>query len=203
MEIPDVKVQAEFSDKLNISKGRIFLVLEERTDFAMDIFKDLLMKRCEDCPCNDNCENCEYFGKSCVVAGEPCDKKMWRGMMLTRSHPAEVRRWHPLGEHPIYWLTTNVTSREMTLSPTTITKLHFAIENFFNEKSPGVILMDCLEYMITQNNYESILRLIQAWNDKIVDTKTLMLVSLDPLTLSLQQLHLLKREMFEIHAPEK
>jgi len=50
-------------------------------------------------------------------------------------------------------------------------------------------------YLITQSNYETVLRFIQSQRDEIALKNAIMLVHIDPLSLDTKELHRLGSEM--------
>jgi hypothetical protein len=168
-------------DRLVLRKGSIFLLLEERPYLAYQILKRFV----------DNQRSNEGMAQRGEM--EPM------GLIMTRQFPPDLKRELDMDDVPIFWLTTNITSKENAISPSAITRLNFIMSEFLQGKMDGIALVDCIEYLITQNSFETILRVIQSWNDRIVGTRKRMILSVDPLTLSIQQLHLIKRETLEIY----
>ena len=68
------------------------------------------------------------------------------------------------------------------------------IMSFIVKAEDGVVLLDGIEYLISQNNFKSILNLIQLLNDKIMLSSSRIIISLDPMTLSDQELHYIESE---------
>lgn len=165
-----------------LKKGTIFLVLEERPMMAYSMLVNYLAKA-----------NKEGMNESATGLHGPA-----KGLVVTRNFPPDLSKTYGLNEVPIHWLTTNMRPDQRTIAPSAITKLNLTMTEFLQEVSEGLAVVDCLEYLITQNSFEVVLRLIQAWNDKIVGTRKRILLSVDPLTLTIQQLHLIKKECFEL-----
>ena len=163
----------------SLKRGTIFLLLEERSTVIYRILRRSL---------NDN-----------ALQGESNeDQRNIQGLIVTRAYPPDLQREHDLGDVPIHWLTTNLRTDMRTIAPTTITKLNQVMTEFLQTPGEGLAVVDCLEYLITQNSFEVVLRLIQTWNDKVVGTKKRLLLSVDPLTLTIQKLHLIKKECLEL-----
>ena len=167
-----------------LRKGQIFLLLEERPSTAYSVMRSFLRPKDLDIPLEEGL----------VRDG----KKTSRGLVITRKFPPDLAKDQDLPQIPIYWLTTNLRQDQRTLSPSAIPRLNLLVTEFVQQNLDSIIVVDCIEYLITQNSFEVILRLIQAWNDKIVDTKARIVLSVDPLTLTMQQLHLIKKECLEL-----
>ena len=167
-----------------LRKGQMFLLLEERPSTAYSVLRRFLGPTDQEIPSENN------LGQN--GNGSPL------ALVITRKFPPDLAKDQDLAQVPIYWLTTNLRQDQRTISPSAIPRLNLTVTEFILKNLDSLIVVDCLEYLITQNSFEVILRLIQAWNDKIVDTKARILLSVDPLTLTIQQLHLIKKECLEL-----
>ena len=116
------------------------------------------------------------------------------GLYITRRYPKEVRDAYNLKVTPIIWLTHEKTD-EGHINPTDIVELSHTIKEFIKKTSDGVVLMDGLEYLITQNDYKDILKFIQSLSDSIAVSSSRLIIPIDPSSLDEQQFHLLKRDM--------
>jgi multisubunit Na+/H+ antiporter MnhG subunit len=117
-----------------------------------------------------------------------------QGLYITRRFPQEIRNAYNLKLTPIIWLTREKTE-ENHIDPTDLVELSYTIKEFIKKTSDGVILVDGLEYLITQNEYKEILKFVQSLKDSIATSLSRLIVPLDHSTLDEQQFHLLKREM--------
>ena len=125
------------------------------------------------------------------------------GLIVTRENPVTIRKNWEVGTIPIIWLTT---SRDVELipnvqfiDPVDLVGLSHAIKDFIRKTDDTVVLLDGLEYLITQNNFNEILKFLQSLDDFVTQKKTRMLVPLDYKAVDERQLHLLKRELCEIN----
>ena len=167
-----------------LKRGTIFLVLEERPTIAYLVLRKMMNRSAE----NDTTDTNQTDRKSEI-----------NSLIITRQFPPDLAKVQDLGKIPIHWLTTNLRQDQLTISPSAIPRLNLLMTDFIQTPSEGTAIVDCLEYLITQNSFEAVLRLIQAWNDKIVGTNKRLLLTVDPLTLTMQQLHLLKKECLELN----
>lgn len=117
-----------------------------------------------------------------------------QGLYVTRRYPKEVREVYNLKVTPIIWLTHEKTAEEH-INPTDIVELSHTIKEFIKKTGDGVVFIDGLEYLITQNEYKDILRFVQSLNDGIVVSSSRLIIPVDPSSLDAQQLHLLRRDM--------
>lgn len=117
------------------------------------------------------------------------------GLCITRENPRRIIEKYNWEKVPIIWLTRNNLPKEHCIDPTNLSRLTIDIVNFIKESKTGIILLEGLEYLISQNSYQIILRFIQLINDKIMLSNCIILVPVDPLILNQRELHLLERDM--------
>ncbi len=115
-----------------------------------------------------------------------------RGLCVTRVYPQKVRERFGIADLPILWL-SNV-GKEDTVRPKDLEKLSLAIEQFL-ARGKAVLLVDGIEYLITNNNFLTVLRLLQSARDQVAINNAILLVSVNPSTLESHQLTLLEREV--------
>jgi two-component system cell cycle response regulator len=118
-----------------------------------------------------------------------------KGMCITRENPKRLRERFKWNNIPIIWLTNNNIEKERCIDPTNLSRLTIEIVNFIKETNNGIIILEGLEYLISQNSYQIILRFIQLINDKIMLSNGIVVIPLDPLILDERELHLLERDM--------
>jgi archaellum biogenesis ATPase FlaH len=71
------------------------------------------------------------------------------------------------------------------------------VKAFIQTSVDTVVLLDGIEYLIMQNSFEHALELIQGLNDVVVQSNSRLIITLDPLTISERQWHLLRTELME------
>ena len=119
------------------------------------------------------------------------------GLLITRTLPIRIREKYNLQKTPIVWLTTNRQPGETCVSPTAIAELSGVLVSFLDQTKDGIILIEGLEYLISQNNFRSILNLLQLMNDKIMISDSRLLITLDPATIDEKEVHLVQKEASE------
>jgi archaellum biogenesis ATPase FlaH len=120
-------------------------------------------------------------------------KKGFRGYCITRNYPAKIRTKFDLEDTPVVWL-SNV-GRENTIRPKDLEKLSLSLEQFLSQAGGGIVLLDGLEYLITNNNFITVLRLIQSLRDQVAINQSILLMAVNRSTLESHQLNLLEREV--------
>ncbi len=123
-----------------------------------------------------------------VKSGKP-------GLCITRMNPDKVRDIYGLAKTPIVWLTKNKIDGQQSIDSTELFRIHPTIADFVNKIDDGVVLMDGLEYLILDNDFLSVVKLIEQTNDTIMASGSRMILQLDPHILEKKEFHLLKRWM--------
>jgi hypothetical protein len=118
-----------------------------------------------------------------------------RGLVITRTHPNRVQQLYGL-DCPIMWIAkaTKPTGGVMSLEPTRLMKIHSTISDFIKATPGAVVLLDGLEYLITENGFAPVMKAIQLTNEEVAMSGSFLLVPIDPRTFETQQLGLLERE---------
>ncbi|MDD1747906.1 MAG: isoleucine--tRNA ligase [Methanomassiliicoccales archaeon] len=119
--------------------------------------------------------------------------KGMKGFCVTRNYPLKIKAKWNLGETPILWL-SNV-GKESSIRPKDLEKLSVSLEQFLAQSEGGVILLDGLEYLITNNNFLTVLRLVQSLRDQVAINRSILMLVLNPSTLDAHELNLLEKEV--------
>jgi hypothetical protein len=118
------------------------------------------------------------------------------GMIISRTFPEKLRKEKRLPPAHMWWL-----SREEdkdSINPTSLAKLSHIIRDFIKDHEGAIVFLDGVEYLMMHNGFETSLRFLQALNDLIVLENAILILPVDPSSLSLKQMSLLEKEM-EIH----
>jgi len=83
---------------------------------------------------------------------------------------------------------------EQTISPS-LESLMFEVEDFMDRNERSVVLIDGIEYLISNNNFNSVLSLLRKIIDKTSETNTILLVSVSPYTIDEKEIKILEAEM--------
>ncbi len=117
-----------------------------------------------------------------------------KGLFISRAHPDEINDKYELQNTKLYWLTKSMTE-VASLEPSQIEKIRWLIKDFVSENQNSVILVDGLEYLILQNNFENVLKFVELLKDDIAINNAILILPIDPATLEARQLALLERYM--------
>jgi hypothetical protein len=117
-----------------------------------------------------------------------------QGLCITRTYPPKLRDRYGLKKTPIIWLTREGGYKD-SINPGSLIELSHLVKDFIAKSSDSIVLLDGIEYLILQNKFEEVLRLIQSIDDVVMQYSSRLLVSLDSSSLEERQLHLLRREL--------
>ncbi|MCK5560884.1 MAG: DUF835 domain-containing protein [Thermoplasmata archaeon] len=134
--------------------------------------------------------------KYCFEVLEEALTKGSKGLCITRTHPKQLQNQYELiaKKAEVLWLTDRESVKEYpTVSPR-IGNVSLAIEDFIDNNSKAVLLLDGLEYLIDVNSYKPVLFFVQGIKDKIAENEALLLFSVSPQTFDNQQLKAIERE---------
>jgi two-component system cell cycle response regulator len=92
------------------------------------------------------------------------------------------------------WLTDRESSKEPTISPS-LESMIYVVEEFIDKNEQPVILLDGMEYLISNNSFNPVLRFIRRLIDKISETNTILIIGVSPKAINEQELKLLEREL--------
>jgi small GTP-binding protein len=131
--------------------------------------------------------------RSFRIFRELINKKI-RGLCITRTHPARIREEYQIKDIPILWLSADSTKTENVVVPTFLPQLNTLIIDFIQKHNDVVIILEGIEYLIDQNDFKAVLRLVHSLNDYIMGSNARLLIPLDPLILQERELHILTRD---------
>ena len=197
------KLVSSAKTKFRLLHRRVYLVEEDKPDFSMRLFSDILKGRCWDCE-DDESFACESLVCSTCNLPCPCKKctkyrSRTQGLMITRQFPKEVRTKHFLQTTPIMWL-SQVAGKD-NMDPAKLSLLTDYIVNFMEKSQNGVILVDGIEYLVTSNDYSRVLRAIDRWSETAMTTANKLILSINPKAFEQKDLALLERNR-EVVRPE-
>jgi hypothetical protein len=116
------------------------------------------------------------------------------GLCISRSYPPKMIDLHRVNQGNFIWMTTNTVGYDRCVNPTNISMLHMAIMDFLKATPRGIITLEGVEYLISNNGFDPILRLLHALNDKITVSEHILLVTLDEQTLSPREMRILEKD---------
>ncbi len=116
------------------------------------------------------------------------------GLLITRTNPKRVREQFPLESVTVLWLTDREGSREETIAPA-LERIVYEIEGFMSKHPHGSVMLDGIEYLVSNNSFDAVLRFIRRLVDSVSEGHFTFLISLGPATVKEQELKMIEREM--------
>lgn len=116
------------------------------------------------------------------------------GLLITRTNPRRVREQFPLHAVKVLWLTDREGSQEETIAPA-LERIVYEIEGFMSKDRQGAVMLDGLEYLVSNNSFDAVLRFVRRLVDTVSEGHFTFLISLGPATVKEQELKMLEREM--------
>jgi len=153
-------------------EGNIYIVYEKEPDISMRILRKKVQEGC-------------------------------KGLIISRTHPHRLRKKSEL-DIPHIWLARDNTNEFVqSVHPEHLMKINTILSSFINSTTKDkIILLDGLEYLIGQNDFETIMRFIQLVNELVNTSNTCILVPIHPAALTERQKGLLEREVMVLSAEE-
>jgi hypothetical protein len=116
-----------------------------------------------------------------------------KGLLITRLFPSRVRKQYNLGTTPVLWLSR--TQAKKAINPTNLGVLLEEARDFIAENQKTLVLLDGLEYLIIENDFERVLKFINSLEDEIALHNSRLLVSVNPKVLDPERKALLEKTM--------
>ena len=114
------------------------------------------------------------------------------GFVVSREYPEKIKRKYELLKTPLLWLSRYEV--ENAVNPDDLPKLIFIIDDFTRKCEESVILLDGLEYLITQTEFSTVLKFVHELRDTIALHNSRLIIPLHRDTLSSNDYSILERE---------
>ncbi len=121
-----------------------------------------------------------------------------QGLCITRQYPEAVRHEWSLEETPIIWLSNQL--GKVYINPANIGILGDVVIRFVEKSDDSVVLIDGIEFLIVNNGFDKVLRMINRIAEVVMEYKSRLIISVDPRTLEIREMALLERNMEVIDA---
>ena len=116
-----------------------------------------------------------------------------QGLCVTRQYPAAVRQEWGLEETPIIWLSNQL--GKVYVNPANIGILGDTIIRFIEKSDDSVIMIDGVEFLIVNNGFDKVLKMIHRITEVVMEFKSCVIISVDPRALDVREMALLERNM--------
>lgn len=121
----------------------------------------------------------------------------YTGLCITRTNPKHIKGVSELEDVTIMWLTDKESETEATI-PAVLERIMYEISDFLREEENGCLILDGIEYLVSNNGFDAVLRFIRRMVDEFSESKSVLLVAVSPFTLKERELKILEREMEKI-----
>lgn len=115
------------------------------------------------------------------------------GLCISRSFPKHIRQDFKIKNSTIFWLTRR--KGEMNINPVQLSMISHTIQEFISKSTETITILDGIEYLISQNEFKSVLRFIQHIRDEVLVQGANLLIPFSPQTLLISEVKLLEREL--------
>jgi PAS domain S-box-containing protein len=115
------------------------------------------------------------------------------GLCITREFPEKIRKQYGLQKTPIVWLTDEKVPNETSVN--SLQEVSIMIASFLQKARRSIVLLDGIEYMITQSGFDSFLRFLQINRSRFEANQSILIAPLLEVTLDARQIGLIEREM--------
>jgi hypothetical protein len=117
--------------------------------------------------------------------------KGYRGLYITRHHPKHISRTYLTNGMTIIWLSTTLGTNY--IDPHNLSTLFNTIKSFVEKNEKCIIFLDGIEYLMINNVYIRIVKLIEHVKEMMVQSNSILLVSLDERAFEPKELSLLEK----------
>ncbi len=138
----------------------------------------------------------EKLRKSLKLFTETLEKG-YNGFCITRTNPKHLPELKDLENVKIVWLTDKESTTGETIPPI-LERIIYEIGDFIRREEQGCLILDGIEYLVSNNSFDAVLRFLRRIIDDVSDSKSILMVTLGPHTLKQQELKILEREMEKI-----
>ncbi len=137
--------------------------------------------------------------EKCFIVFEQILNRGGRGLCITRTSPESIELFNRNQNIEYIWLTKMgmvKNERFQTFSPTDLSKITGKISDFVKEngKNKSIVLFEGVEFLITNNSFNDVMRMLSTVKDIVQSNKGVFLVSMNMNTLKEEEKNIIKRE---------
>lgn len=121
------------------------------------------------------------------------------GMVISRTNPKLLARTFGVDESESVWLTGKEIQGDIKSVLPILEFIMSLYEEFMDQTQNGIILLDGLEYLLTNNKFNSVLRFIRQLVDNISQTECILMVALSPDALDSTEVTLLEKDLLPLN----
>jgi len=117
-----------------------------------------------------------------------------QGLCITRRAPKAVMAEYGLERTPVLWL-SRVAAEKNAIRPSPPENVAMSIEHFIVASERPVVLLDGFEYLVSHNDFGSVLALLHDLNESVAIHESILLVPFDPGAFNDREIALIRREV--------
>lgn len=114
------------------------------------------------------------------------------GLIITRTYPEDLRERYGLKRTPVIWLSSQ--PGHDRVDPTNLSILEHTVVEFLKMGHDTVVAIDGLEYLISNNGSNRVLRMLYGLRDEVLMNRSRMIVTLDPGIMDTKELAFFERD---------
>jgi chromosomal replication initiator protein DnaA len=118
-------------------------------------------------------------------------KEGLKGLCVSRVHPDKLKKRYKMKDDNLFWLSKTPSAESM--SPTDISKMAHVFNTFIKDNNNSVLLLDGLEYLISNNDFKLVMRFLDDINEHVVVGHSVFILPITESTYSSKELTLLER----------
>lgn len=115
----------------------------------------------------------------------------YTGLYITRHHPKHISKNYLTNGMTIIWLSTTLGANY--IDPHNLSTLFNTIKTFVEKNEKCIIFLDGIEYLMINNVYIRIVKLIEHIKEMMVQSNSILLISLDERAFEPKELSLLEK----------
>jgi chromosomal replication initiator protein DnaA len=131
--------------------------------------------------------------RSYDLLGTQIDKGM-KALVFSRNNPVKVSERIGGRAADIYWLTEREAKGVRTVPPS-LEKIVLLAEDHIQKNEATVVMLDDLHYLISNATFEGVIRFIRSLVDQVSERRAVLMVSVSPDSLKVQERSVLEREL--------
>jgi hypothetical protein len=116
-----------------------------------------------------------------------------QGVCYTREYPNIIKKKYKLENVPVFWLCYSIGERR--INPKSLNQLARDVTKFLHQNDEGVVLLDGIEYLIINNDFNEVLRTLHRMCEAVMQNSSRLIIPLNPETLNKKEVALLERNM--------
>jgi len=120
------------------------------------------------------------------------------GMSISRTNPKILASSYGLNDNESIWLTGKEVQGDFRSVLPVLEFIMSLLEEQMEKEESGLILIDGLEFLLTNNQFNSVLRFLRQLVDNVSQTETILMVSLAPEAMDPTQVTLLEKDLIPV-----